>query len=264
MNQLKVTSTRRALILFTRDLVKDARQKKLASSSDSQVEIYRYFLKHLSEVIITARQGLNFDLIIATDASDTSTQAILQQLDTDLTLSIKPHPGVDFNTNISAALQQTAGKEYEQVVIIGNDCLDLTSDHITSAFDSLTYSEAVLGTAKDGGFYLLGLTCFENSLFEGIRWGGRTVSEKLLANLNAIGLQVDQLPSLGDIDNAHDLKSWIRSSLNSVGSVSYGLAQKLKKLILSIPLFFWVVPGYSSSKVFSRVLQQLPPPSFAS
>ncbi|MEL6820869.1 MAG: DUF2064 domain-containing protein, partial [Calditrichota bacterium] len=149
----RISPARRALILFTRDLVKDARQKRLAPSDDSQIRIYHYFLQHLSEVISDAKQHLPFDLIIASDLSDNSTPSILQQLNPKLSLRVNPHPGIDFNTNISAALDQTVGKEYEQVVIIGNDCLDLTSAHIYSAFQSLASNEAVLGSAKDGGFY---------------------------------------------------------------------------------------------------------------
>lgn len=260
----RTSSTQRALILFTRDLVKDARHKKLAPSDDSQMLIYRYFLQHLSETITTAKQQLPFDLIIASDPSDRSTQKILQTLDPTLSPRIHSHPGVDFNTNISAALEQTVGRDYDEVVIIGNDCLDLTSEHISSAFQSLSSSEAVLGSAKDGGFYLLGLTRFEADFFDGIRWGSSSVSRKLLENLYLIGVQVDQLPSLGDIDNVQDLKSWIRTALNSDNALSFNLARTLRKLFICTPFIRWAEPDFSSLKTFTRELQQLPPPISAS
>ncbi len=54
---------------------------------------------------------------------------------------------------------------YDQVVIIGTDCLELTSKIINNAFIALNSSDYVLGPANDGGYYLLGLTELNDVLF---------------------------------------------------------------------------------------------------
>ncbi|MEM7163474.1 MAG: TIGR04282 family arsenosugar biosynthesis glycosyltransferase [Bacteroidota bacterium] len=46
--------------------------------------------------------------------------------------------------------------EFEKIVLIGSDCIELNEDIIEDAFLALDDHDCVLGPAKDGGYYLIG------------------------------------------------------------------------------------------------------------
>lgn len=91
----------------------------------------------------------------------------------------------------------------ERVVIIGTDCPGLTVELLDQAFAALRDCDLVLGPAKDGGYYLIGLTEARPSLFVDIDWGTSSVLNQTLARANSLTLR--QLPPLHDIDRPEDL-----------------------------------------------------------
>jgi glycosyltransferase A (GT-A) superfamily protein (DUF2064 family) len=92
----------------------------------------------------------------------------------------------------------------QKVVLIGTDCPSLEGKHIIQAFEALDQSDLVLGPAKDGGYYLIGMKCRANFLFEGITWSSELVLSQTLALAAAQGLQTSLLPVLEDIDTLED------------------------------------------------------------
>ena len=121
----------------------------------------------------------------------------------------------------------------ERVVIIGTDIPDLEASiidealellHGTSDMDSRA-TDIVLGPARDGGFYLIGVRAQERSssfwngciytmltsLFEGILWSTSTVLSDILQRAHDMCIKIDatSLPLLMDIDTVHDLKDWL-------------------------------------------------------
>ena len=67
----------------------------------------------------------------------------------------------------------------------------------------------VIGPAKDGGYYLLGLTTVDARFFQGIQWSTSTVWEDTMNNAKCLGLSVAPratLPVLEDIDTQQVLK----------------------------------------------------------
>ncbi len=95
---------------------------------------------------------------------------------------------------------------YNKVVIIGSDCYDLNSKIIKSAFEMLEENDLVVGPAKDGGYYLLGMKEFLPQLFEDKVYSTDSVLKELLAEAEELQLSVHQLPTLNDIDTLKDLK----------------------------------------------------------
>jgi len=96
---------------------------------------------------------------------------------------------------------------YRKVVIIGSDCYDLNSKIIKTAFEMLEEHEVVVGPAKDGGYYLLGLNEYLPQLFEGKEYSNDHVLKDLLDEADELGLTVYQLPTLSDVDTFEDLKA---------------------------------------------------------
>lgn len=96
---------------------------------------------------------------------------------------------------------------YKKVVIIGSDCYDLNSKIIETAFEMLEEHEMVVGPAKDGGYYLLGMNEYFPQLFEGKEYSTESVLKDLLKEAEELRLTVYQLPILSDIDTLDDLKA---------------------------------------------------------
>jgi rSAM/selenodomain-associated transferase 2 len=95
-------------------------------------------------------------------------------------------------------------------VVIGSDCPSLTPEVIFEAFARLTETPAVLGPARDGGYYLIGLNRPMPELFRGIAWGTDRVLVDSLAALDQRGCQRALLKPLADIDRPEDLPDWSR------------------------------------------------------
>ena len=90
-------------------------------------------------------------------------------------------------------------------VIMGTDCPELDAEVLDSAFANLGPDRLVLGPARDGGYYLIGLTGPAPKLFEAMPWGGDQVISETLRRADAEGLAVHQLRPLNDIDRPEDL-----------------------------------------------------------
>lgn len=93
----------------------------------------------------------------------------------------------------------------EQVCIIGTDCLDMTSEIIDVAFQSLAHNDVVIGPAQDGGYYLLGLKQLHSAFFKDKIWGSDTVFDATMDDVTALHLSCGVLPVLRDIDREEDL-----------------------------------------------------------
>ncbi|MGE5943938.1 MAG: TIGR04282 family arsenosugar biosynthesis glycosyltransferase, partial [Flavobacteriales bacterium] len=83
--------------------------------------------------------------------------------------------------------------------------LELKPQHINLAYQDLTTNEAVLGPAKDGGYYLLGLTNMRESLFRNKSWSTSKVLEETLNELRENNIKFTTLETLNDIDTYEDL-----------------------------------------------------------
>lgn len=99
---------------------------------------------------------------------------------------------------------------WRSVAIIGTDCPEITTDLLEGVFGELDRSDLVLGPAKDGGYYLIGLRRPRPgksvpNLFDGIRWGTGEVLERTLDRATREGLTVTQFRTLSDVDRPEDL-----------------------------------------------------------
>ena len=104
-------------------------------------------------------------------------------------------------------------------VIIGTDIPDLTAVDIIKAFAALKQQKMVLGPAKDGGYYLIGLQkndCLPavDDLFTGITWGERDVLKKTLKIATGLGLSYSLLKEMNDVDRPEDMFIWERAQIS--------------------------------------------------
>ncbi len=111
----------------------------------------------------------------------------------------------DIGCRMAAAFQTAFEAGMNRVVLIGIDCPDLKAELMSEAFQALHQHDLVLGPAKDGGYYLIGLNHFISELFMGISWSTAKVFEQTQNIAEKLELAVAYLPTLSDIDRPEDL-----------------------------------------------------------
>ncbi len=65
--------------------------------------------------------------------------------------------GEDLGKRMENAFKLGFDKEYDRLIVIGSDCLELNTSIVNKAFELLESNDVVVGPAKDGGYYLLGM-----------------------------------------------------------------------------------------------------------
>jgi len=117
--------------------------------------------------------------------------------------------GSDLGERMSNSFRQAFAEGYRHVVIIGTDCLELTTAVVQTAFDQLAAHDVVIGPARDGGYYLLGMKQWHATLFQNKKWGSSSVLADTLNDTARLQMHVKQLVTLTDVDEADDLPpSW--------------------------------------------------------
>ena len=64
----------------------------------------------------------------------------------------------------------------------------------------------MLGPARDGGYYLIGMKAPHACLFQDVAWSTEQVAEQTRARARAHGLEVVELPAWYDVDDAASLE----------------------------------------------------------
>ena len=112
----------------------------------------------------------------------------------------KPQNGNDLGERLTHAFKSAFGEDACAVAALGSDTLGLKKEMIEKAFDNLQYYDAVIGPAKDGGYYLIGCKEIYESLFENIPWSTPGVLKATLGWIREEGLSHSLLPELEDLD----------------------------------------------------------------
>jgi uncharacterized protein len=94
------------------------------------------------------------------------------------------------------------------VLIIGTDCPALNAELMAEALDQLQMHDLVIGPARDGGYYLIGLKSLNVELFRDIPWGTEVVCQRTVAIAEGLKLSIAYLPPLDDIDRPEDIAIW--------------------------------------------------------
>lgn len=112
---------------------------------------------------------------------------------------------------LGARLNAAFGKHFHEgacrVIIIGSDCPGVDAALVSRALAGLREHDLILGPAHDGGYYLIGLRAPAPQLFRGISWSTETVLAQTLAQARQLALSPVLLPTLRDVDTAHDARA---------------------------------------------------------
>ncbi|WP_017259161.1 TIGR04282 family arsenosugar biosynthesis glycosyltransferase [Pedobacter arcticus] len=120
----------------------------------------------------------------------------------------------DLGGRMQDAFTQVLSKGYERVLIIGSDCYELSQRDIEDSFQSLKTKDAVIGPAKDGGYYLLGLNKMIPQLFSDIAWSTNEVYRTTVNVLENLRISYHVGITLSDIDTIDDLPDELKNILD--------------------------------------------------
>jgi rSAM/selenodomain-associated transferase 1 len=185
------------LLIFTRNPELGKVKTRLAKTIGEKkaLEIYKFLLNHTKKATknIACDKAVYYSVKVRkNDLWDASTYQKKQQLGEDLGIRMKH------------AFQDSFAAGYEKVLIVGSDLIDLSEDIIEKGFIQLASNDVVIGPAKDGGYYLLGVKSLPPNIFENKTWGTATVREDTLNDLK--DKKVHLLNELNDADIFEDIE----------------------------------------------------------
>ncbi len=189
-----------ALIIFVRNPVHGKVKTRLAAQigEGPALSIYLKLLQHTRLVALEAVcEKFIFTTEVFTD-------------DFWKGFTIEEQSSGDLGDKMMHAFKDLFKHGYENVLIIGSDCPGLSAKHIQHAFDSLLVNDIVIGPAKDGGYYLLGMKKIYKPIFQNKRWSTAAVFDETLRTINSLKLSLHVMDVLSDVDEASDVpKEWL-------------------------------------------------------
>jgi len=111
-----------------------------------------------------------------------------------------PQKDGDLGERLSGAFEMAFQQGFKQVIALGSDTLSLEPKIISRAFEGLDQYDVVLGPARDGGYYLIGLTQPQPVLFRDIPWSSSDVLSKTRRRIEEAQLSYYLLTELEDLD----------------------------------------------------------------
>ncbi len=191
--------SKKLLLIFVRNPELGKVKSRLAVDigKENALKVYEILLKHtqkITEQVASDKRIYYSNFIDKQDLwSDTIYDKRLQ-LDND-----------NLGMRMQSAFEEAFLENYDQIIIIGSDMYDINTEDINSAFKKLDNNEIVIGPAKDGGYYLLGMNKPLYKVFQNKAWGTNSVLENTLTDLK--NNKLEKLETRNDIDYLEDLKN---------------------------------------------------------
>ena len=114
-----------------------------------------------------------------------------------------------FGERLTGAVDDLLSLGYGAVCLIDSDSPTLPAASLAAAVRALSLpgDRAVLGPSEDGGYYLIGVKKSHHRLFEDITWSTEHVARETLERAAETGLEMIQLPTWYDVDDAATLRA---------------------------------------------------------
>lgn len=166
-------------------------------SDQERLKLYVTLLTHTVEKL-RAIHGVNTFIAFAPEGS----HEYFSQFNVGL---ISLHKG-DLGIRMFEAFKEVFDTGYQKAALVGADIPDLSASIILSAMNILSDNDLVYGPAKDGGYYLVGMSRLIREVFEDVPWSSDQTLKKSILKAEEYNYSVDFTETLSDIDTIDDLK----------------------------------------------------------
>lgn len=186
------------LIIFARNPELGKIKTRLAKSVGDQnaLKVYLHLLEHTAHICssLNVEKHIYYDSFIELD--DIFPENLFQK---------NIQSGNDLGLRMYNAFKEIFGQWAKKIILIGTDCFEINAAIIEDAFKELDTNDAVIGPAKDGGYYLLGMKSLKKEFFIQKSWGSENVLLDTLIDFKKMGINYSLLPALNDVDYKEDL-----------------------------------------------------------
>jgi uncharacterized protein len=193
-------SIRRCILLFVKHPAPGRVKTRIAqtTSPERAAEIYRALVAKVCAALpLETPVIVHFDPASEREAVQAWLEPLLPQA-----AGWEPQTSGDLGHRLRAAFAAAFSSGWDQVAVIGSDCVDISPAIFDEAWDALAKSDVAIGPSHDGGYYLLALRAEQPALFDNIRWStGHTLPDTLARGAN---LTISHLPVLSDVDTEAD------------------------------------------------------------
>lgn len=175
-----------AIVLFADDSLAEARSKRILP--ELSLELNRQLLRYMTASALQKAQLTDLPILLVNRSQQ---------------------EGNSFGSRLASAFNHAFEAGYDNVLMIGNDCLDLAVEDFNQAAEYLANSNCVLGPDLRGGTWLIGLTkqVFETLDFGQFNWQTSQVFSELIEALG--GHNIKKLVEKRDVNARLDLKQYI-------------------------------------------------------
>lgn len=170
-----------AVLIFTRSLEDEAKSKRFVYNNHRlNKNVARLLIEHTKNTAYSS----NFPTFV---------------------IDSKLQKGDSFGERYANAFEYVFNKGYDTVISLGNDNPTLSVGDIQLAAEVFDNNNVVVGPAKDGGAYLIGLSSrsYNRQKFINLRWNTRFVLNDLKEYAEGYGFSLINLQA--DIDDNKDL-----------------------------------------------------------
>lgn len=187
------------LIVFVRNPIRGKVKKRLAREigNDAALKLYQHLLEHTAQVC----SSLSVDKkVYYSDFVEP------KDLWKNLNFDQKVQRGSHLGERMKMAFSEGFQEGYENIILIGSDLWELDQEILENAISGIRRFQYVIGPARDGGYYLIGMNSLNSCLFEQKDWGTETVLRDTLQDLEKESLIL--LDERNDIDTLEDLREF--------------------------------------------------------
>ncbi|MGM8871395.1 TIGR04282 family arsenosugar biosynthesis glycosyltransferase [Psychrobacter sp. 2Y5] len=204
------------IILFAKFPAKGKAKTRLQPvlGSEGAAMMARKLLLHSVE------QALATGFAVELNVSPAPSDPCWQTLDLPKSLLWSAQADGDLGMRMLSA-SQNALDNFEQVLLIGSDCPDLTAERIKDAAKQLEQHDITLIPAFDGGYVLLGFKQVNAQLFSNMTWSVSDVAEVTEQRIKDLRWSLARMKPLPDIDEPKDLQYLPRGWLDDYKATAY-------------------------------------------
>ena len=199
------------LVIFVKAPRKGQVKTRLAAYIGEDLAL-KLYLAMVEDLLENVRESHHYDIQIMVwpEKSEEEVRNWLQWLG----VIASQIPG-DLGIKLNHAFGKGFKQGFKRIIIIGSDLPGLSSSLITQGFQQVEQYPLVLGPARDGGYYLIGLNSPQPQLLTKMSWSTPEVLSETIDRAHQSNLSYYLLKEMQDIDDYEDVLA-LRKSIKNV------------------------------------------------